>query len=349
MKEILQILIDNNYEAFIVGGYVRDYLLNRRSFDVDICTNANTNVIKKLFNNRGVSNSKYYSYHIKELPYNYDITTYRKELSYSNNKPSSLSLVNSVYEDLLRRDFTINTFLMDINNNVIDYLNAKSDLDKRIIKVVGDTYEKLLEDNTRILRAIRLSCELDFNLDNEIICFLKEKSNLIKDINNEFKKKELDKIFMSNPSKFFMYENIFDIKSSFDIDYNNIKQAYDYYGVWAQLKHNYNLTKEEKKIISKIIKLVNSKKITRYDIYLYGKSICLNASSILEIDINDIINDLEINSVFDIDITFEDIKKIINISSYNKVIKDIEKNIVNKLLKNNKSDIIKYIKEKYNE
>ena len=86
MKEILDILNNNGYEAFIVGGYVRDYLLGNESKDIDICTNAPIEEIIKLFNGRGRAFKEYYSFHIEENGYSYDITTYRKELKYKKNK-----------------------------------------------------------------------------------------------------------------------------------------------------------------------------------------------------------------------------------------------------------------------
>ena len=152
MKEILEILNKNGYEAFIVGGYVRDYLLGISSYDVDISTNAPIEEIEKMFKGKGKSFPQYFAYHISDGDYEYDITTYRKELRYKKNKPVEIKKAKNLGEDLLRRDFTINTFAMDSNGYFVDLLGAKKDFNSKIIKCVGDTNQKLEEDKTRIIR-----------------------------------------------------------------------------------------------------------------------------------------------------------------------------------------------------
>ena len=90
MREILETLNKNGYEGFIVGGFVRDYLLGIPSTDVDICTNAPIEEIERIFKNRGKSFPQYYAYHIEEDGMTYDITTYRRELKYKKNKPCEI-------------------------------------------------------------------------------------------------------------------------------------------------------------------------------------------------------------------------------------------------------------------
>ena len=349
MKEILDKLINKGFDAYIVGGYVRDYLLNVNSFDIDICTNANIDNIVKILGEGGKVYREYFSYHIKEGLYNYDITTFRKELEYKNNKPIKIIGVNELYTDLLRRDFTINTLVLDKHNNLIDLLGGRKDLDNKIIKTVGNAYDRFNEDKTRILRAIRFSCTLDFDLDNEIKLFLKEKGYLIEELNSEYVKNELDKIFITNPIKFFNLIEEFNLKKYFKIDYSDIIKTPDYYGIWAQVENEYNHKKEDKSIINIIRKLINNKSITPYDIYKYGETISLDAASVLEIDISEMINKLPIRNVLDIDITFDELSKYKDKYNLNEIINNIEKNILNNKLKNNKYDIIKYIEGEYHE
>ena len=149
MKDVIDKINENGFECFIVGGYVRDYLLGMSSYDVDICTNAKIEDLIKIFGKEGTYNKEYYTYHLTRGEYHYDITTYRRELEYKKNKPIKLEVADNLKEDLLRRDFTINTFALDKDNKFIDLLNSKRDLDYKLIRVVGNTKEKLLEDKTR--------------------------------------------------------------------------------------------------------------------------------------------------------------------------------------------------------
>ncbi len=349
MKEILNKLIDSGFDAYIVGGYIRDFLLGKESFDIDICTNASIDNIIKIFNKEGVSYKKYFSYHLVKGLYNYDITTFRKELAYENNKPTKVVGVNDLYTDLLRRDFTINTLALDKDNNLIDLLGSRKDIDNKLIKTVGNTYDKFIEDKTRILRAIRFYVTLDFELDNEIIEFIKEKGYLIKELNSEYKKSELNKIFECNPLRFFNFMEKYNLKECFDITYDKIVDTHSYYGVWAQINSNYTFTKDERIIINAINKLVNKGDITSYDIYKNGELVSLNASIILNKDISWLIKSLPIHSVFDIDINIDDLMKYKDKYSINKIMNEIEENIINNNIKNNKSDIIKYIEGEYHE
>ncbi len=249
MNEILKRIIDCGFEAFIVGGYVRDYLLGFESNDIDICTNATIDQINNIFTDEGILNKKYYTYHIKKDNITYVITSYRKELEYCKNKPIKLEYAKDLQTDLLRRDFTINTIAMDINKNIIDLLNGKADLENRLIKVVGNTYDKFIQDKTRIIRAIRFYSTLDFELDDEIKKFLKRNSSYILDIPREYIKKELDKIFDNNNYiKFFNLVNEFNLSNYLNIKFNNnnIKPNCDRIEVWHSIETTLPLSNKEK-------------------------------------------------------------------------------------------------------
>lgn len=349
MNEILGKLNNKGFDAFLVGGYVRDLLLNRKSYDIDICTNANIDNIIKVLGKHGKVYKEYFSYHFNKDEYDYEITTFRKELEYKNNKPIKIIGVNSLYIDLLRRDFTINTICMDKDNNIIDLLDGIKDLNNKVIKTVGNTYERFNEDKTRIVRAIRLSCTLNFDLDSEIVNYIKEYGKYIKDLNSEYKKKELDKIFNSNPNKFFIMSDLYNFRDLFDINYDNNIIIDNIYSIWAQIDSDYTFNKDDKLIINSIKKLVKKKDITSYDIYKYGEFIALSASKILNIDISNIINNLKIHSILDIDITSNEIEKLVSKNKISEVYKLLEKNILNNSLNNNKCDIINFIKGEYHE
>ena len=136
VKKILNILNNKGFKTYIVGGYVRDYLLNNKSNDYDICTSARPNDLMNIFD---VIDNNHGSVKIKYNNKIYEITTFRKDINYINHrKPEKIEYVNTLKEDLQRRDFTINTICMDEFNNIIDLLDGKKDLQNKIIIVVGD-------------------------------------------------------------------------------------------------------------------------------------------------------------------------------------------------------------------
>ena len=124
--KILDILHNNKHESYIVGGYVRDKLLNRESNDIDICTSATPKEIMELFPN--TSSPNYGSINISYKNTNFDITTFRRDIKYQDNRlPIEIQYIKSIKQDLLRRDFTINTFCINKDGKVKDYLNATKD------------------------------------------------------------------------------------------------------------------------------------------------------------------------------------------------------------------------------
>lgn len=350
MKEIMEKIIENGYEAYVVGGYVRDYLLGIESKDVDICTNAPINEIIKMFKNQGTAYPQYYAFHLEKDGINYDITSYRKELSYKRNKPIEIVPAEDLATDLLRRDFTINTFAIDSKGMLIDIYGAKKDLDSRIIRVVGDTEKKFKEDKTRIIRAIRFACTLDFDLDPKIIEFLSTKHvYLLNEISPEFKKKELDKIFDSaNAFKFLYLIKRYNMWKYFNIEEtSNIIQTYNRYGVWAQINANLTFTKEEKRIIESIRKLVAKGDIDILDFAQYDEDIIYNAASILGIEgkVRQILDILSIHSnLIELDISVGAMLNYVAIDDFKRVYKSVERNIMEGKLENSKEAIIDYLK-----
>ena len=103
--EVLKILNDNDYEAYVVGGYVRDYLLKRKTNDIDICTSATPKEILEIFDNVTISDMKYGSVVISYKGYNFDVTTFRREIKYeSNRKPVKIKYIKDLKKDLLRQN-----------------------------------------------------------------------------------------------------------------------------------------------------------------------------------------------------------------------------------------------------
>ena len=125
----------NGFKAYIVGGFVRDYILGIPSNDIDITTSATPKEIKEIFADSCLPNEDYGSVTVIKKGIRFEITTFRKEMEYvDNRRPSEIKYIDDLYQDLLRRDFTINTICMNSAGEIIDYLGGQSDIDNKIIK-----------------------------------------------------------------------------------------------------------------------------------------------------------------------------------------------------------------------
>lgn len=352
--EILNIIEKNGFEAYIVGGYVRDTLLGITSNDIDITTNAKPSDLLKIFSD--ITENKYGSVRLIYNNYEYEITTYRKEIAYKNYRWPKIVYIDSLYEDLLRRDFTINTLCMDKNKNIIDLFDAQKDLENKIIKCIGDPKSKLKEDSLRILRAIRFASTLNFNIDINLLTEIKNNSNLLKHLSYDRKKDELNKIFSSNNIDFaFNLMNKLEIDKSIEIEHKNIIMYTDnVLGIWAQINfsNKYNFSNIENKIINDIRYLINKNNIDMLDVYKLNKDAVYISAQILNIDykeIDKLYTNLPIHNKKDINITYDDIVLNFNIQKkkINSIYIDLEEKILYNKLKNEKGTILNYLKSKY--
>lgn len=351
IKNVLKKIESNGFEAYIVGGYVRDCLLGINSYDVDICTNALPKDLCQIFD---VHNSKnnYGSINIKIKKYNFDITTYRKELKYENRRPTEIEYINNLIEDVKRRDFSINAICMDFNMNIIDLVNGVEDINNRIIRMIGDIDEKIVDDPLRILRAIRFATINNFEIEEKLYQKIKEKSYLVDSLSTSRIKNELNKILLS-PNYKRGLELLEDagLLEILKISYEEIFYVNDINGMWAQLNVNkdYQFTKQEKEVISKIKELVEIGKINNQYIYKYGLYISQVAGAILGIkkkDINNMFNKMPLTNPEELDIRSEEIIKALDLEPSKKIkeVTDILiEEILNKKLKNNKKEIKKYL------
>ena len=355
IKNILEKLEDNGFEAYIVGGYVRDYLLGIKSLDVDICTNALPKDLHLIFPVNNSSNN-YGGFNLLIKNYNIDITTYRKELKYDKRKPTEIEYINSLEEDIKRRDFTINSICLDKSEKIIDLVNGIDDLNSCVIKMLGNIKTRLTEDPLRILRAIRFATILDFKIDENLYETIKNNSDLVCSLSNTRIKEELNKILMhKNFLKGLKLLKELNILDKLDITYKeDIVYVNDICGMWAQLEFNknYSFTKQENVNIINIRQIIKEGYINNETLYKYGLYNSLVASSILAIDkkiINKMYNNLPIKSEQELQISNEEIMNILNIEPSRKIkeIKNILiKEILNNKLKNNNSELRKFIIEK---
>lgn len=351
---VLKKLEEHGFIAFIVGGYVRDTLLHINTTDVDICTDATPNDIKNIFKEELKVIEDYGAIKLKLDKYIIDITTFRKELDYKNNKPIKIEYIHSLKEDLMRRDFTINTICFDSSFKVIDLLNGVKDLNNKLIKVVGDTKTKFDEDATRLIRSLRFMTIYNFKLDQDIINYFINYPNKFNNITYDLRIKELDKIFNSpNVLEFLTFIKKYNIDKYLGIRYNKVVNTNSSIGIWSQLEYNNNyiFSKKKQKDINSIKSLINKKDITKYDIYKYGLNITSIASLIISFPINtlkDMYNNLQIKNIKELNISYKDIYKYLKTNNYNKIIKVLEYEVVSDKIKNERDILIKRLKELIN-
>ncbi len=348
IKNILKKIESNGFEAYIVGGYVRDLLLGNISYDVDICTNALPKDLHIIFPNTGNSNN-YGGFKLKIKKYNIDITTYREDVKYENRKPIEINYINNLIDDINRRDFTINAICMNYNGDIIDMINGIDDIKSKTIRIIGDANRKLKDDPLRILRAIRFSTILDFDIESTLYKSIKDNYKLVSTLSNERIKSELTKILMSpNYKKGLSILKDTKILKVLGIDYHNIVYINDISGMWAQLEFNkdFSFTKSEKENIIKIKEVLNIGKIDNRILYNYGLYISQIAGNILgysKKDINNMFDKLNLPNKYELAIKSKEIKEILDVDY--KYISKIENKIINLILDGNLKNDYKLLKK----
>lgn len=349
-QEILKLLEKNHFESYIIGGYPRNKYLNIKSQDIDICTSAKYKELKKIFPK--IKKNNYGSYIIFYKNQQYEITTFRKEGKYKNNRfPQKIRYTKKIKKDLKRRDFIINTLCIDKTGNYVDLKNAKKDLDNKIIRLVGNK-KSLEKDALRILRTIRFATTLDFKLDKKLEQAINKYKHLLTNISYDRKKKELDKIF-EDKNILYGIELIkkFELEKYLSINVDKIVPTKNI-GIWAQIiiDNSYPFTKEEKKQI-KIIRELIQKEFELYDLYQYGEDYfqIVNEIKKTKQNIKKMYKELPIKDRSEIEINFFEISETIYTTNnnINSIYIDIEKQIIYKNIKNKKQDIKKYLKNKY--
>lgn len=193
---ILKELEAAGYEAYFVGGAVRDFFLNRPVHDVDVATSATPEEVKMVFPHTVDVGIEHGTVLILLNDQRFEVTTFRTESMYSDfRRPDDVQFVRSLQEDLKRRDFTMNAMAMTLDGQLIDPFNGQQDLNNQIIRTVGKASERFSEDALRMMRAARFVSQLSFELDSDTRRAIKEYAPLLSHIAVERKLNEMDKLF----------------------------------------------------------------------------------------------------------------------------------------------------------
>lgn len=346
--EVLSKIEKSGHEAYLIGGYPRDFYLGKKTEDYDICTSAKPTLLKTLF--KDILQENFGSLKISYNGSLFEITTFRVEKGYTSVRTPNIFYTDSLEEDLSRRDFTINTLCMNKEGEYIDYLDARKDIDRKIIRAVGNPFQKMKEDPLRILRAIRFATILHFTIERELKEAIIANKEYVKNLSYQKKKEEIDKILLSENClngisllKEYGLDVVLECRFPSTIVKSSSKEA-----MWAQIDYSsqYPFTKHEKKWISQIREIKSLKKICNFDLYEKGLEIYRLAAQLIGVTEEEILvryTNLPIHNRKDIDISISDIET----ESQEKpsvVYSILEKKILNGELSNEKKEILNYLR-----
>lgn len=241
--EIIRKLNEAGYEAYLVGGCVRDMLMGVKPHDWDICTSATPEETKEVMKNNNIytfdSGIKHGTITAVLNKENYEITTYRTESEYSDGRrPDKVEFVRNIHEDLKRRDFTINAMAYNpLTDELIDDFCGYCDLNNKVIRAVGNPAERFDEDSLRILRALRFAIKYQFRIDDETSLCMHRQRGLLVNISKERITDEIRKMLTCGNSVknyFIEYKDIIgtimpDMIVCFNFNQNNKYHKHDVY------------------------------------------------------------------------------------------------------------------------
>ena len=285
VKYIIDKIYENNYEAYIVGGCVRDSILGFEPNDYDITTSATPKVIKEIFRDFkcidiGIEHGTVSVVIDDDI---YEITTYRIEGEYKDHRrPENVDFTSKLEEDLKRRDFTINAMAYNEKEGLIDIFGGNSDIENKIIKTVGNPYNRFNEDGLRMIRAIRFSSKLNFKIEDNTLLAIYDNAQIIKNISLERITDEFNKIILSNKP-----ENVIYLFKTKLLNYLNISSEEDENKIAELYKKISILNKFDKVLVKRLVALdylikelnINCKSFCKE--LVYSKKIIKNHNIIL--------------------------------------------------------------------
>lgn len=204
VRHIINVLMENGYEAYAVGGCVRDSILGRTPGDWDITTSALPMQVKALFRRTIDTGIQHGTVTVMLGKNGYEVTTYRIDGKYEDSRhPKSVEFTSNLVEDLKRRDFTINAMAYNDEHGIVDVFDGMGDLKRKIIRCVGKAHDRFDEDALRILRAVRFSAQLGFDIEDDTAKAAKELAPTLVKISRERIHTELNKLLLSGNPDYF--------------------------------------------------------------------------------------------------------------------------------------------------
>ena len=220
-KPLLEQLEHHGYQAYYVGGCVRDYIMERPIHDIDITTSATPDEVEALFEKTIPVGKEHGTINVVDQGENYEITTFRAEAEYTDHRrPSEVYFVRELYEDVKRRDFTMNALAMDTDYQLHDYFNGRADIQHKLIRTVGEAQERFDEDALRILRGLRFQAQLGFDIEQATYTAMKSNCSSLEYLSVERVVVELRKL-LSGDEASRGYRNMVDMEAFNYLPYFN--------------------------------------------------------------------------------------------------------------------------------
>lgn len=352
-KPILKTLQSNQHQAYFVGGSVRDYLMHKTIHDIDITTSAIPDEVEAIFEKTIPIGREHGTINVVYNGEHYEVTTFRAEGDYDDHRrPNEVFFVRELYEDVKRRDFTMNAIAMDADFHIHDYFNGQQDIKNRIIRTVGNAQERFNEDALRIIRGLRFQSQLGFSLENETFYGMQSHINDIEHLSIERIVVELKKLtsgkYVANSFENLQRLNAFNYIPFFKhYNLNNfiLDEAIPFTLLVALMKvqqpsingnlNDLKISNNDKKYISKLEKLLNqlpnikSKSDFKILIYDYGEQDIQSILNYMDLhkknhlpsfspliintqSVKEVSKQLPIQSRKDIDINGKDILEVVN-------------------------------------
>lgn len=372
------------FEAYFVGGSVRDAILGLEVNDVDIATSAYPEEIKHIFPKTvdvGIEHGTVMVLHGGE---SYEVTTFRTESTYQDyRRPDSVTFVRSLEEDLKRRDFTINAFAVDESGEIHDYFNGKEDLNNRLIRAVGVADERFNEDALRMMRGVRFASQLDFSIEEETKQAMKRHAPLLEHIAVERIQVEWIKLLLGKARKQGLASFLETDLYRYCPDLNEHKEAlvrlseldglFTYeVQAWTLLLHfieeadskaflrkwktSNKIIQEVQILIETIEKRLDGEPVERLTVYRIGKERALEVEHLLELlgqkanpeQVEKIASDLPMQSKAELDVTGHDLMQSAEKKPgkwMGEAMAAAEKAVVLSQVENEKEQIINWLEE----
>lgn len=335
--KIITILKKAGFEAYLVGGVVRDYFLKMPFNDIDITTSAKPWEVEKLFHKTKPTGLKFGTVTVFMASKEYEVTTFREDFDYLDSRhPNRIVFTDKADVDVKRRDFTINGLLMDSEFNLLDFVGGKKDLDYKIIKAIGDPNIRFKEDALRILRAFYFVSKLGFEIEEETLNSIKENRFSIYEIAFERVLNEITKLLNEKHQikalKYILNCQVDEVLPGLSdgIKYlvkNDLALKTDRFFCLAftlngSVPNYWRFSNKYLNYYQKVVELANlTTKISSFELYNYGINISsmanhinllLNRTTQTQDEVNELYKKMPIKSVLDLAITAEEIIKIKN-------------------------------------
>ncbi len=348
---LLKEIESKGYKAYIIGGAVRDFLLNMPINDIDITTNMPISLIKEEYEVI-LNGLNYLSISIKYNGYIFEVTNFRYDISYTDHRHPIVSLCDNLYDDTLRRDLTINAIAYDSNKNLIDYHNGINDIENHLIKMIGDPLKRFEEDSLRILRCLYFSNKLDFDIEKNTLDAIIKKSYLLKELSYERIYEYIFKLNEKSNNKGISYIIIYDLFK----DINEFKELVHllnkgYTNDELLIAYSFRYNKYLPNISSKIKKLcdmimnIKNNNYDSYSLYQYIEYKDLIIKITNNKDIEKRVDSFVIKKDSELKMSKEEIASYFEGKNKSIAIKEVITEILNNNLCNDYIDIKKYVME----